>query len=127
MNEFGIRLRKLREQRQMTLRYLADLANLSYSFISSLEKGRYNPSRETICALAAALEADKNELLILAGYLPNETVDQAISSSKNNKSSKVLELENLLQEQISFNGVKLSDADKNALLAFMQTMYSLKK
>lgn len=126
MNEFGIRLRKLREQRQMTLRYLADLANLSYSFIASLEKGRYNPSRETICALAAALEADKNELLILAGYLPNETVDQAISSSKNSKSSKVLELENLLQEQISFNGVKLSDADKNALLAFMQTMYSLK-
>ena len=127
MNEFGIRLRKLREQRQMTLRYLADLANLSYSFIASLEKGRYNPSRETICALAAALEADENELLILAGYLPNETVDQAISSSKNIKSSKVLELENLLQEQISFNGVKLSDADKNALLAFMQTMYSLKK
>lgn len=127
MNEFGIRLRKLREQRQMTLRYLADLANLSYSFIASLEKGRYNPSRETICALAAALEADKNELLILAGYLPNETIDQAISSSKNNMSSKVLELENLLQEQISFNGIKLSDADKNALLAFMQTMYSLKK
>ena len=127
MNEFGIRLRKLREQRQMTLRYLADLANLSYSFIASLEKGRYNPSRETICALAAALEADENELLILAGYLPNETVDQAISSSKNSKSSKVLELENLLQEQISFNGVKLSDEDKNALLAFMQTMYSLKK
>ena len=127
MNEFGIRLRKLREQRQMTLRYLADLANLSYSFIASLEKGRYNSSRETICALAAALEADKNELLILAGYLPNETIDQAISSSKNNMSSKVLELENLLQEQISFNGIKLSDADKNALLAFMQTMYSLKK
>ncbi|PIC98677.1 MULTISPECIES: helix-turn-helix domain-containing protein [unclassified Sporosarcina] len=127
MNEFGIRLRKLREQRQMTLRYLADLANLSYSFIASLEKGRYNPSRETICALAAALEADKNELLILAGYLPNETIDQAISSSKNNMSSKVLELENLLQEQIFFNGIKLSDADKNALLAFMQTMYSLKK
>ena len=92
-----------------------------------MEKGRYNPSRETICALAAALEADKNELLILAGYLPNETIDQAISSSKNNMSSKVLELENLLQEQISFNGIKLSDADKNALLAFMQTMYSLKK
>ncbi|PIC75719.1 XRE family transcriptional regulator [Sporosarcina sp. P19] len=127
LNEFGKRLRKLREQRQMTLRYLADLADLSYSFIASLEKGRYNPSRETICALAAALEADKNELLILAGYLPNGTVDQAISSSKNNKPSKELELENLLQEQISFNGIRLSDTDKNALLAFMQTMYNLKK
>ncbi|PIC78736.1 hypothetical protein CSV75_15655 [Sporosarcina sp. P18a] len=126
MNKFGSHLRKLREQRQMTLRYLADLANLSYSFIASLEKGRYNPSRETICALAAALEADKNELLILAGYLPNETVDQAISSSKSDELSKDIELEKLLQKPVSFNGIKLSNDDKNALLAFMQTMYNFK-
>ncbi|PID14006.1 hypothetical protein CSV63_14695 [Sporosarcina sp. P34] len=127
MNKFGIRLRKLREQRQMTLRYLADLSNLSYSFIASLEKGRYNPSRETICALAAALEADKNELLILAGYLPNETVDQAITSSKSDELAKEIELEKLLQKPVSFNGTKLSNADKNALLAFMQTMFNFKK
>lgn len=127
LNEFGNRLRKLREQRQMTLRYLADRAGLSYSFIASLEKGRYNPSRETIFALAAALETDKNELLILAGYLPNETVDQAISSSKSKKHPKELVLENLLQEQVSFNGIRLSGADKSALLAFMQTMFSLRK
>ncbi|PID20371.1 hypothetical protein CSV61_14700 [Sporosarcina sp. P3] len=127
MNEFGNRLKKLREQRQMTLRYLADLAGLSYSFIASLEKGRYNPSRETICALAAALEADKNELLILAGYLPNETVDRAISSSTSNKPTREHSLENLLQEQVSFKGVRLSLEDKNALLAFMQTMFSLRK
>lgn len=127
LNEFGNRLRKLREQREMTLRYLADRADLSYSFIASLEKGRYNPSRETICALAAALETDKNELLILAGYLPNETVDQAISSSKNKRQPKDLALENILRGQVSFNGIDLSDADKNALLAFMQTMFSLRK
>ncbi|ARF17538.1 helix-turn-helix domain-containing protein [Sporosarcina ureae] len=127
MNEFGNRLKKLREQRQMTLRYLADLAGLSYSFIASLEKGRYNPSRETICALAAALEADKNELLILAGYLPNETVDRAISSPTSNKPTREHSLEILLQEQVSFNGVRLSVEDKNALLAFMQTMFSLRK
>ncbi|WP_303968670.1 helix-turn-helix domain-containing protein [Sporosarcina ureae] len=126
MNGFGNRLRKLREQHEMTLRYLADRADLSYSFIASLEKGRYNPSRETVCALAAALDTDKNELLILAGYLPNDTVDQAISSLKSNRQPKEFVLENLLQEDVSFKGITLSDADKNALLAFMQTMFSLR-
>ena len=127
LNEFGKRLRKLREQRQMTLRYLADRADLSYSFIASLEKGRYNPSRETIFALAAALETDINELLILAGYLPNETVDQVSAPIKTKQASNEYILENLLKEPVSFNGIPLTNEDKSALIAFMQTMFSLKK
>ncbi|ARD48421.1 hypothetical protein SporoP37_09790 [Sporosarcina sp. P37] len=127
MNEFGKRLRKIREQKEMTLRYLAERADLSYSFIASLEKGRYNPSRETICALATALDTDKNELLILAGYLPNDTVDQAFFTSKKKQITKELALEKVLKESVSFNGISLSSDDKSALLAFMQTMFSLKK
>ncbi|WP_430541075.1 helix-turn-helix domain-containing protein [Sporosarcina thermotolerans] len=52
MNKFGIRIRKLRENKGLTLRSLATQSNLSYSFIASLEKGRYNPSRESIHSLA---------------------------------------------------------------------------
>lgn len=126
MNEFGNRLRKLREQRKMTLRYLAERADLSYSFIASLEKGRYNPSRESICALATALDADRNELLILAGYLPNESIDEAISTM-NQKQPKEVVLEKILQEPVTYNGIQLSGSEKNALLAFMQTMVTLRK
>ena len=126
MNEFGNRLRKLREQRKMTLRYLAERADLSYSFIASLEKGRYNPSRESICALATALDADRNELLILAGYLPNESIDEAISTM-NQKQPKEVVLEKILQEPVMYNGIQLSGSEKNALLAFMQTMVTLRK
>ena len=126
MNDFGNRLRKLREQKKMTLRYLADRANLSYSFIASLEKGRYNPSCDTICALATALETDENELLILAGYLPNETVDQTLFL-KEKQQPKELVLEKVMEQQVSFNGVILTGQEKNALLAFLQTMSILKK
>ena len=126
MNEFGNRLRKLREQKKMTLRYLAERADLSYSFIASLEKGRYNPSRESICALATALDADRNELLILAGYLPNESIDEVIYSMNKKQHNEVV-LENILQEQVTFNGTKLSGSEKNALLSFMQTMVTLRK
>ncbi|ARJ39087.1 XRE family transcriptional regulator [Sporosarcina sp. P21c] len=127
MNEFGKRLRKLREQKKMTLRYLAERANLSYSFIASLEKGRYNPSRESICALASALDVDRNELLILAGFIPNDKSDQVYISSKDELNTKEMALEKLLEEKVSYNGIQLSTLEKNALLAFVKTMVSLKK
>lgn len=127
MNEFGKRLRKLREQKKMTLRYLAERANLSYSFIASLEKGRYNPSRESICALASALDVDSNELLILAGFLPNDKIDQVYISSKDQPNTNEISLEKLLEEKVSYNGIQLSSSEKNALLAFVKTMVSFKK
>lgn len=83
MNEFGNQLQRLRTQAQMSLRYLAERANLSYSFIDSLEKGRYKPTREAVFALAKELETDANELLKLVGYTPNETTNQVFYSSRN--------------------------------------------
>lgn len=71
-NEFGRKLRELRLQRAMTLRDLATRAKLSYSFIGSLENGRFNPSRESIMALSKALDADTNALLILGGFVPSD-------------------------------------------------------
>ncbi|PIC96922.1 hypothetical protein CSV69_05255 [Sporosarcina sp. P26b] len=75
MNEFGNCLRKLRTQGQMSLRYLAERSNLSYSFVDSLEKGRYKPTREAVYTLSEELKTDANMLLKLAGYATNETVD----------------------------------------------------
>lgn len=111
----------------MTLRYLAERANLSYSFIASLEKGRYNPSRESICALAAAMDEDSDELLILAGFLPEESMGEAYNLSKNQEEPEEIQLEEILTKHVSFNGKQLSTSDKNALLAFMQTMINFKQ
>lgn len=70
MNEFGKKIRQLRLQRDMSLRDLGKISGLSYSFIGSLEKGRFSPSRDSVLALAQALGADRDELLMLAGFAP---------------------------------------------------------
>ncbi|EFM09198.1 transcriptional regulator, XRE family [Paenibacillus curdlanolyticus YK9] len=70
-NKLGQTIRLLRLTNNLSLRDLAEKSGISYSFISSVEKGRFAPSRETTIALAEALKgADLNELLMLAGFAP---------------------------------------------------------
>ncbi|MDR6878618.1 helix-turn-helix transcriptional regulator [Bacillus sp. 3255] len=73
MVQFGRQIRELRKQNHLTLRELGERSGVSYSFINSIENNRFNPSRETVIALADALNrADKDELLLLAGFAPTE-------------------------------------------------------
>ncbi|NOU77191.1 helix-turn-helix domain-containing protein [Paenibacillus sp. LMG 31458] len=73
MVQFGIRIRHLRQQNNFSLRELGERSGVSYSFINSIENNRFNPSRETVIALADALRsADKDDLLLLAGFAPTE-------------------------------------------------------
>jgi transcriptional regulator with XRE-family HTH domain len=73
MVQFGIRIRRLRQQHNFSLRELGELSGVSYSFINSIENNRFNPSRETVIALADALSfSDKDELLLLAGFAPTD-------------------------------------------------------
>ena len=128
MNAFGSRIRTLRERKKMTLRYLAERSNLSYSFIASLEKGRYNPSRESIYSLAIPLETDANELLILAGFLPDQSEAYEKHYSLGSlKSDEPLDLENILEMYVFFQGNELNISDKIALISFLKTMLELKK
>jgi transcriptional regulator with XRE-family HTH domain len=73
MIEFGLRIKRLRQQRALSLRELGERSGVSYSFINSIENNRFSPSRETVIALANTLNSpDKNELLLLAGFAPEE-------------------------------------------------------
>lgn len=75
-NPFGEKLRKIRVSKNETLRNLADRAKLSYSFISSIESGRYRPSKDTVIALTKALDYEHvNEMLFLSGYAPTQDID----------------------------------------------------
>jgi transcriptional regulator with XRE-family HTH domain len=53
--ELGDIVRKLRLQRNMTIRDLADKTNLSYAYISQIENGKRTPTVETLNKLADAL------------------------------------------------------------------------
>ncbi|MBA7666249.1 hypothetical protein ES703_74328 [subsurface metagenome] len=73
--EFGARIRQLRKQSGMTLRELAEKVNIDFTYLSKIENGAVPPpSDKVISKLAKALNAVKDELLILAGKIPPELV-----------------------------------------------------
>ena len=72
---FGPALRVVREDRGLTRRRLAELAQIDPSTITRLERGERGPSREAVDRLARALQAapeDQNHLLANAGFLTEE-------------------------------------------------------
>lgn len=71
---FGVRIKELRRAKNLGQRALAAMVGVSFTYISrveteSLDFGPY-PSEELICKLAEALDADEDELLLLAKKIP---------------------------------------------------------
>ena len=60
---FGARVRELREKAGMTQEKLAQAADLTTSFVSTVERGQKMPSLNTILKLARGLRIDARELL----------------------------------------------------------------
>lgn len=71
---FGESIRVLRRERQLSQRALAAKVGVTFTYISKIENhkldfGEY-PSEAMIHKLAEALDADENELLLLAEKVP---------------------------------------------------------
>jgi len=73
---FGKRLRQLRKAKSLTLRQLAAAVGVGHTYLSRVETGRMTygeyPSEALIHKLAGALDADENELLVLAEKIPEK-------------------------------------------------------
>ncbi len=61
---FGDRVRSIRSDQGISQMALAERAGLHFTFVSSIERGRRNPTLTTICALAEGLNVDPSELVI---------------------------------------------------------------
>lgn len=57
------RLRELRNERNYRLKDVAHVAGISLPYLSDLERGRTNPSLETLQTIAAAYEISVQDLL----------------------------------------------------------------
>lgn len=55
VNDIGDRLKRLRENKRLSLRALGKAAHVSHSFIADIEAGRSKPSLDTLTALARVL------------------------------------------------------------------------
>lgn len=71
---FGERIRELRTGKSLTLRQMAAKVGVGFTYLSRVETGRMTygdfPSEALIGKLAAALDADVDELLLLAEKIP---------------------------------------------------------
>ena len=65
-NNFGERLKDARREKGFTQEQLAEVLAVSTEFLSRMERGKGNPSLETLIKLAAALNLSTDELLGLA-------------------------------------------------------------
>ncbi len=74
-NKFGSKLRELRLEAGLSVRQLAERADVHYSYISKLENGLVPPpGAQKIADLADALGYDRSKLLALAERLPRSIV-----------------------------------------------------
>jgi len=69
---FGEVIRKARKDKGFSQRDLAKLVGLDFTYLSKLENSRadYPPKEEVIRAIAQHLELDAEELIFLAGRVP---------------------------------------------------------
>lgn len=58
----GQAIRELRHERGLTIEGLAAAANMHPTFVSGIERGRYNPSWEKLADLAVALGVRPSEI-----------------------------------------------------------------
>src|SRR4051794_31093860 len=71
---FGERVRQLRQAKKLTLRALSARIGVGFTYLSKVENERLDfadyPSDDLIVKLAAALDADADELLLMAKKIP---------------------------------------------------------
>lgn len=80
MNTFGERIRELRKSKGYSLRALGPQVGVGFTYLSKVESGKLDfgdyPSSALIQRLAEALDADADELLLLAGRIPDSIADR---------------------------------------------------
>ena len=79
---FGERLRELRKGKKLSQRALADKVGINFTYLSKVESEKLDfaqyPSEELIRKLAKALDADVDELLLLAKKIPPDIRERVI-------------------------------------------------
>jgi HTH-type transcriptional regulator, competence development regulator len=75
MKRFGERVRQVRKAKCLGQRALAGMVGISHTYVSKIENERLDfgdyPSEDLIRKIAAALDADEDEFLILAKKIPD--------------------------------------------------------
>jgi transcriptional regulator with XRE-family HTH domain len=74
LEALGVLIRDRRHQAELTLRELAERANVSNPYLSQIERGLHEPSVRVLKAIAGALNLSAESLLQQAGMLEGHEV-----------------------------------------------------
>ena len=84
LETLGTFIRAQRRLANLTLREMADLANVSNPYLSQIERGLHEPSVRVLKAIASALDISVETLLAQAGLLdPDGDVDSVVPATPN--------------------------------------------
>ena len=83
MTTVGQRIREIRVSLNLTQRELADKVGINFTYLSRVENDRLDdeqtPREETLQKIAGALNADPDELLLLARRIPDAYRDRILA------------------------------------------------
>lgn len=116
----GERIKNLRKERKLTQVELAKKSNISRSYLTDIENNRYNPSVETLKAIANSLE------VTLSDILSDEVKENSCLNDKDKKSI-TNDLKKLMNDFRSgtdgtayYNGQELDDDDLDLIESAMK-------
>lgn len=121
---FGEYLKQLRLKRELTLKKLANLAGLSPSYLSRIERGKRNiPNARFLNKLAPHLNLSSQEIMIAAGYLNKEQDNLYRNKEVEDPFSPWQEIIKDPSLHAALKEVEpLSDSEKEGLLLFLKAI-----
>ncbi|SHF80334.1 Transcriptional regulator, contains XRE-family HTH domain [Caldanaerobius fijiensis DSM 17918] len=121
MENLGKYLKGLRKNLKLTTRKVQELSGVSDSYISQIENGVRKPSADTLRKLAPVYKVNVEELLKMAGYLPQD-------EPQYDDDNKPIDISFLLQRDgVLFDGEPLTDEDKDDLIRIARIILSKRK
>jgi transcriptional regulator with XRE-family HTH domain len=135
---FGQELKAIRKEKNISIRKLAELAEISHAYISQIENGkRDRPKPDLIKKLSKALGVSYTQMLELAGHLPEGETEKRFkfATSIANKQKEweealntfkpTIDLHELLTDSgpLKFKDRSLSEADRKQFLTILEAIF----
>ncbi|MGH9126617.1 MAG: helix-turn-helix domain-containing protein [Acidimicrobiales bacterium] len=106
LQSLGNFIRTQRQRANLSLREMAELANVSNPYLSQIERGLHEPSVRVLKAIASALDMSADALLSQAGLLDKQKPGDPAAEGAPPSTEAAIRMD-----------AKLSDEQKEALIA----------
>lgn len=110
-SDIGAFIKGLRENARISLRQLAEQANISNPYLSQIERGLRKPSAEVLASIAAALRVSTPAMYLKAGLLGSDDGEGTLAAIAGDPLLTVAQKQSLTQIYETF--VRENSREKN--------------